>query len=173
MASGDTLFVLDPQNSCGPGANFATPDTVEDGSTPPLLIPVLDFDGGSDEHKDWYVTIPTYYSEDTGFTFSYKYAMDDTDGNMVEMEFRVLPIPDQTVLSGDLGMDGQTPVTITDDPDATADDFNYSTTGDLAKASFSSAGPGTRICIRATRDVNGVGPNADDLQLAEILVTET
>lgn len=172
MASGDTLFVLTPQNSCGPGANFATPDTVEDVSTPPLLIPVLDFDGGADEHKDWYVTIPSCYSEVTGFTFSYKYAMSGVDGDIVEMEFRVLPIPDQTVLTGDLGMDGQTPVTITDDPDATADDFNYSTTGTLAKANFGSAGPGDFICIRGTRDIS-VAANADDLQLAEILVKET
>lgn len=173
MSSGDTLFILSPAGSSNPSANFATPDIVADTSTPPLQIPVLDFDGGTDEHADWYVTIPSNYSEATGFTFSFKYAMDDTDGAVIEMEFRVLHIDDQTVLSGDLGMDGQTETTITDDPDATADDFNYSTTGTMAKANFASAAPGDFICIRATRDIDGEGPNADDLQLAEILVKET
>lgn len=172
MASGNTLFVLRPQARCGPSANFATPDTVADASTPPMTIPVLDFDGAADEHADWFVTIPSWYTGTTGFTFSYKYAMDGADGDQVEIEFRVLPITDQTVLTGDLGMDGQTPVAIVDDPDATANDFNYSTTGALAKANFGSAGAGSLICIRATRDIS-IAANADDLQLAEILIKET
>ncbi len=172
MASGDTIFILRPQGSSPPSANFATHDTVADASTPNMLIPVLDFDGGANEHMDWFVTIPSNYGGTTGFTFSYKYAMDGTDGDIVEIEIRVLPIPDQTVLTGDLGMDGQTPVTITDDPDATANDFNYSTTGTLAKANFSSVGADSFICIRATRDIT-VAANANDLQLAEILVKET
>jgi hypothetical protein len=172
MASGDTLFVLEPESSRPPTANFATLDTIPDTSTPPMDIPVLDFDGGANEHADWYVTIPNHYAGDTGFTFSYKYAMDGTDGDIVELEFRVLSIPDQTVLTGDLGMDGQTPVAITDDPDATADDLNYSTTGTLAKALFSSVGADARICIRATRDIT-IAANANDLQLLEILVKET
>lgn len=172
MASGDTLFVLTPQGATLPSSNYATHDTVADASTPPLTIPVLDFDGSADEHADWYVTIPEHYSETTGFTFSYKYAMDGTDGDQIEIEFRVLHIDDQTVLTGDLGIDGQTETTITDDPDATADDFNYSTTGTMAKANFGSAAPGDFLVIRATRDVS-VATNTDDLQLAEIYVTET
>lgn len=173
MASGDTLFILKPEGSVPPSANFATPDTVADGSTPNMLIPVLDFDGATDEHMDWYVTIPSNYGETTGFTFSFKYSMSSTDGDQVEMEFRALHIDDQTVLSGDLGMDGQTQTTITDDPDATANDFNYTTTGTMAKANFGSASPGDYLCIRATRDEDGVAENVDDLQLAEILITET
>jgi len=173
MASGDTLFVLTPESSIPPSANFATRDLIEDGSTPAMEIPVLDFDGAADEHADWFVTLPSSYSGATGFTFSFKYAMDGTDGNQVEMEFRVLHIDDTTVLTGDLGIDTQTPVTITDDPSATADDSNYSATGALAKASFGSAVKGDRICIRATRDEDGVAENTDDLQLIEILVTET
>ena len=76
------------------------------------------------------------------------------------------------MLTGDLGLDGQTPTTITDDPDATADDFNYSATGTMAKANFGSAAPGDFLVIRATRDIS-VAANADDLQLAETYVTET
>ncbi len=152
--------------------HFATLDLVADASTPNMEIPVLDFDGGANEHMDWFLTIPSHYSGATGFTFSFKYAMDGTDGDIVELEFRVLPLGDQTVLSGDLGMDTQTPVAITDDPDATADDFNYSTTGTLAKANFGSVGASTRICIRVTRDIT-IAANANDLQLAEVLVKET
>ena len=173
MASGDTLFILSPLGSVPPSANNATLDWIADASTPNMHIPVLDFDGATDEHADWFVTIPEHYSETTGFTFSYKYAMDGADGDEVEMEFRALHIDDQTVLTGDLGMDGQAATTITDDPDATADDFNYSATGTMAKANFGSAAPGDFLCIRATRDEDGVAENVDDLQLAEIYVTET
>jgi hypothetical protein len=156
----------------GPSTNYATLDIVQDASTPALDIPVLDFDGATDEHADWYVTIPSHYSGTTGFTFSYKYAMDGTDGDQVELEFRALYIADQTVLTGDLGIDTQTATTITDDPDATADDFNYSAEGTMAKANFGSAVATNYIVIRATRDVS-VATNTDDLQLAEIYVKET
>lgn len=172
MASGDLLFTLDALNSSPPSANFATRDQVADASTPNIIFDVLDFDGAADEHMDWHVTIPPQYGETTGFTFSYKYAMAGTDGDIVEIEFRVLPIADLDVLTGDLGVDTQTPVAITDDPDAVANKFNQSTTGALAKANFSSAAPGTRLCIRATRDVS-IATNTDDLQLLEVLVKET
>ena len=173
MASGDTLFILTPNGSSPPAANFATLDTVADASTPAMSIPVLDFDGAADEHMDWYVTLPNHYSGATGLTFSYKYAMDDTDGGEIEMEFKALHIDDQTVLTGDLGIDTQTPTNIMDDPDPTADDFNYSITGTMAKANFGSAVAGDLLCIRAMRDVSYDTANADDLQLVEILVTET
>ena len=172
MASGDTLFILVPQGSIPPSANYASRDTVSDASTPNIIFPVLDFDSATDEHADWLVTIPSNYSETTGFTLSYKYAMDGADGNAVEIEFRILHIDDLDTLTDDLGIDTQTPVAITDDPAATADNFNYSTTGTLAKALFGSAAPGDYIAIRATRDIS-FATNADDLQLAEILITET
>ncbi len=173
MASGDTLFILSPNGRVGPTTNGATPDIVEDISTPPILIPVLDFDGATDEHAEWKVTIPSHYSEVTGFTFSYKYATDGADADLVEMEFRVLPIDDLDVLTADLGIDTQTEVAIQDTPPATpTNKFSYSATGALAKANFGSAAPGDYIVIRATRDISAA-TNTDDLQLAEILVTET
>ena len=172
MASGDTLFVLHPFAGSPPSANFAAFSTIPDASTPNMNIPVLLFDGATDEHMDWFVEIPSHYSGITGFTFSYKYSMSGTDGNIVEMEFRALHIDDQTVLSGDLGIDTQTETAIQDDPDATADDFNYSTTGTMAKANFGSAVAGDYLCIRATRDESAV-TNVDDLQLHSITITET
>ncbi|MCK5616442.1 hypothetical protein KAR91_82025, partial [Candidatus Pacearchaeota archaeon] len=83
MASGDTLFELFPERRIGPFVNAATPDFVEEASTPPAIISVLDFDGAIDESADWKVEIPSCYSEATGFTFSFKYAMDGTNGNIV------------------------------------------------------------------------------------------
>lgn len=52
MASGDTLFVLSPLGSVPPSANNATLDYIADASTPNMHIPVLDFDGATDEHAD-------------------------------------------------------------------------------------------------------------------------
>lgn len=172
MASGDTLFVLTPLGSVPPSANFATLDTISDASTPNLVIPVLDFDGATNESADWIVTIPSWYSGTTGFTFSYKYAMSGVDGDIVELEFRVLLLDDLDVLTGDLGLDTQTAVAIQDDPAATANQINYSTTGTLAKANFESAAAGSLIAIRATRDI-AAAANADDLELIEVLVKET
>jgi hypothetical protein len=172
MASGDHLFTLWPHGSIPTPTAYATVNTVADTSTPPLSIPVLAFDGAVDEHADWYWIVPSNYSGTTGFTFQYYYAMDGTDGDQVEMVFRALHIDDQTVLTGDLGIDAQTPTAIVDDPDATANDFNYSSTGTMAKNNFGSAGPGDFIVIRASRDIT-VATNTDDLQLAAILVSET
>jgi hypothetical protein len=92
---------------------------------------------------------------------------------LVEIEFRVLPIADLDVLTGDLGIDTKTAVAIQDTPPATpTDKFSVSTTGALAKASFGSAVAGDYIVIRATRDISAA-TNTDDLQLLAILVTET
>lgn len=172
MASGDHLFTLLPHGSIPAPSAYATLDTIADASTPTLILPVLDFDGSTNEHAYWIEVIPAQYSETTGFTFQYYYAMDGTDGDIVELEIRALHIDDLTVLTGDLGMDGQTATTITDDPSATANDFNYSATGTMAKANFGSAAPGDYIVIRVTRDIS-VATNTDDLQLAAIYVTET
>ena len=172
MASGDALFTLLPHGSIPTPTAYATLDTVADTSTPALTIPVLDFDGATNEHAEWYVVIPKHYSGTTGFTFQYYYAMDGTDGNIVELEFRAQHIDDQTVLTGDLGIDTQTETAIQDDPDATANDFNYSATGTMAKANFGSAVAGDYIVIRVTRDEAAV-TNTDDLQLAAVYVTET
>ena len=172
MASGDTLFELLPQMAIPPSANYATFDTVSDASTPNVIIPVLDFDGATDEHTDWLLQIPSQYGETTGFTFAYKYAVDGADVDIVEIEFRVLKIADLDILTADLGIDTQTPVAIQDTPAGTADKFNVSGTGALAKANFGSAAPGDFIIIRATRDISAA-TNTDDLQLAAVYITET
>ena len=173
MASGNTLFVLEPSASNPTSADFATRYWIPDASTPNILIPVLRFEGAVDKHADWFKTIPSYYAGLTGFTFSYKYATDGADADLVEMEFRVLHLDDLDILTGDLGIDTQTEVAIQDTPPATpTDKFSYSSVGALAKANFGSALAGDRIVIRATRDISAA-TNTDDLQLAEILVVET
>lgn len=173
MASGDTLFVLSAENSSPPSTTFATEDEILDASTPPMVIRVLDFGGASNESMDWFVTVPSHYAGTTGFTFSYKYATDGADADLVEMEFRALILDDLDVLTGDLGIDAQTAVAIQDTPPATpTDKLSYSTTGALAKADMGTPSPGDRMVIRATRDT-AAATNTDDLQLLEIYVIET
>lgn len=174
MTSGDSLFELRPEGSSPPGTIYATNDWIVDGSAPTINIPVLDFDGGTSEHRDWIRRIPSQYASTTGFTFKYVYAMDGADVDLVDMEFRVLEISDNDILSGDLGMDGQTAVSIQDTPivTVTANKVAYSPTGALAKASFGIALAGALVIIRATRDV-AAAANGDDLQLLSVLVSET
>jgi len=173
MASGNTLFILTPESSKIPGTAFATIDIIQDASTPITTFPVLDFDGGAaNEHADWHVTIPDYYDGTTGFTFSYKYAMDGADGSAVELEFRVKKLADSDDLTSDLGIDTQTATVLADTPIATANDLNVTTTVAMAKADAGTPVAGDRIIIRVTRDYDHE-VNADDLQLLEVLVTET
>ena len=172
MASGDTLFILTPQAYTPPGTNYATLDTVADGSAPAMSIPVLDFDGSANESADWYVTVPSHYAGG-GFTFSYAYAMSSTDGDAVEIEFRAFPFADaSSILPADLGMDGRTAVNVVDDPSANANEFNITTTGNLSHSDAGSPAVGAFIIIRATRDYDHAS-NANDLQLLAVHVKET
>ncbi len=148
MATGDTLFVLTPQSAVPPTANAATQDSVVDGSTPGITFPSIDFDGNADEHMDWHVTIPSAYDATTGFTFSYKYAMDGADVDIVEIEFRALHVDDLDILTADLMMDDQTETAIQDTPAGTADKINYTGIGTMAKANYGSAVKGDRLIIR-------------------------
>lgn len=173
MASGDTLFVLDPLGGTPPATLYATLDTIADTSTPAMPIPVLDYAGATaDEHMDWWLTVPSHYAGTTGFTFSCKYAGAGTDGSEVQWEFRVLKLADSDDLSSDLGIDTQTAVTIEDTPIATADDLNVTSTVAMAKATAGTPVAGDRIVIRVSRDYDHAA-NADDMQLLEVLVTET
>ena len=134
---------------------------------------VLDFDGATDEHSDWLVTIPSQYLGTTGFTWSYKYATDGADPDFVEIELRILHIDDLDVLTANLGLDSQTANFIQDTPPATpTDKFSYTATDAIPKADFGSAVAGDFLAIRATRDESAV-ENVDDLQLAAIYITET
>ena len=172
MASGDTLFVLTPQAYTPPATVYATLDTVADGSTPAMSIPVLDFDGAQDESADWYVTVPSHYAGG-GLTFSYTYAMSDTVGTAVEIEFRAFPFADaSSILTADLGRDGRTAVNVVDDPRANANEFNITTTGNLSHSDAGSPAVGAFIIIRATRDFDHTS-NANDLQLLAVHVKET
>lgn len=178
MASGDTLFVLLPQAYTPPAANYATLDTISDGSTPAATIPVLDFDGAADEFADWIVVVPSHYSATTGFTFQYTYAMDGSDTDLVDLEFSVALLGDTEIATADQGLDDHaeaTPVSIQDTPvvSVTANKIAVSPTGALAKSDFAgTVAAGHTIIIRCQRD-EGAAENTDDLQLISVHVTET
>lgn len=177
MASGDTLFVLTPQAYTPPGTLYATLDTVADGSTPTMSIPVLDFDGsnGSSEAADWFVTMPSHYSGG-GLTFTYAYAMSGTVDHPVKMTFLVNDFTDATnILTADLAIDGQTGVELTDNPSNNANEFNMTAaSGTLSHANAGSPAAGAYMIIRAWRDhdYNDGGLNTDDLQLLAVHVKE-
>ena len=177
MASGDTLFILTPQAYTPPATLYATLDTVADGSAPAMSIPVLDFDGGSqDESADWYVTVPSHYAGG-GLTFSYTYAMSDTVGTAVEIEFWVLTFADaSSILTDDLRIDDHPTLTnvalLADDPSANANEFNITTTVNMTHGNAGSPAVGAFIIIRATRDYDHAA-NANDLQLLAVHVKET
>ncbi|KKK76144.1 hypothetical protein LCGC14_2866660, partial [marine sediment metagenome] len=52
MASGNTIWVLEPEGSKPPATLFATLDTIADASTPLATILVLDFDPTTAEFMD-------------------------------------------------------------------------------------------------------------------------
>lgn len=174
MASGDTLFILTPQGGTPPATLYATLDAVADASTPFSTIPVLDFDGTTDEYMDWHVMVPSHYSGTTGFTFRYTYAMTSTDVDLVDLEFSVVTVADTDILTADHGLDTATPVSIQDTPvvTVTANKVAISPSGALAKASMGTPAVGDYIIIRCQRDT-GAAANADDLQLININVTDT
>ena len=175
MATGDTLFVLEPLGYVPPATLYATLDTITETSTPNALIPVLDFDGTTAEYADWHLTVPSHYSDATGFTFQYTYAMTGTDADLVDLEFSVALLGDTEIATADQGLDTATPVSIQDTPVATvtANKIAVSPTGALAKANFAgTVAAGTRIIIRCERDV-AAAANTDDLQLISVHVTET
>lgn len=178
MASGDTLFILTPQAYTPPATLYATLDTVADSSTPNMTIPVLDFDGGSqNESADWYVTVPSHYAGG-GFTFSYTYAMSSTDGDAVEIEFRIFTFADaSSILTADLRIDDPPSLTnvisLADDPSANANEFNItSSTAAISHSNAGSPAVGAFMIIRATRDFDHAS-NANDLQLLAVHVKET
>ena len=173
MASGDTLWVLYPQDQVGPGTLFATKDTVSDASAPIFSFPVLDFDGAADEHADFFETVPKHYAGG-GFDWDYIYAMDGTDVDIVELELRMTDLVDaSSVLTADLGVDGLTPSAIQDTPaNATANEVNQTAEGTLSHANAGSPAVGAKMLIRVTRDISAA-TNTDDLQLLAIHIKET
>lgn len=174
MASGDTLFMLLPMGYTPPATLYATLDVITEGSTPNALIPVLDFDGAADEYADWHLVVPSHYAGTTGFTFQYTYAMDGVDADLVDLEFSMVKIVDTEIATADQGLDTATPVSIQDTPVATvtADKVAVSPTDDLAKADAGTPVAGDYIIIRCQRDT-GAAADTDDLQLINIVVTET
>ncbi len=172
MATTDTIWILDPLGSTPPATLFATPDTIADASTPVGTILVLDFDATTAEFMDWFVTVPSHY-DGGGFTISWKGGTDADDTGTLELEVGISVIADETILTGDLGLDGGTIATMLDTPPTTPiNKMNQSGTDTLSHAGAGSPAVGNRVGIRARRDT-GTDTNGGDLQLLEILILET
>lgn len=172
MASGQTLFKLEPRQSQAPTTNYATHATVVDASTPGVVFPCLKFDTAANSHADWFVDVPSNYGGG-GFRFSWKGGTDNSDVGVFEIEFRILKVADASIMTADLGVDTQTPVVVTDTPPATPiNKLNYSGTADLSHANAGSPAVGDLLIIRATRDVSVGSNNTGALQLVKIYISE-
>ena len=172
MASGFTLFILEPLASSPPVTLYATLDFISDASTPLANIPVLDFDTTTQEYAYWHVTMPSHYAGG-GLTFSWKGGTDNTSVGTLELELGCVVIADATILTGDLGVDAATRTGVVDTPPATPlNKMNRSVTGAIIHSDAGSPSAGDRMIFIATRDV-GTDTNTGDLQLLEILVLET
>ena len=172
MASGNTIWVLEPEARKSPLTLFATPDTIADGSTPQAAILVLDFSPSTAKWMYWFETVPSHYAGG-GFTISFKGGTDNTSILDFTCIIRIVKIADATILTGDLTLDSATGVTIVDTPPATPiNKMNQSTTATLSHSNAGSPSVGDRVGIRVKRDT-ATDTNTGDLQLLEVLILET
>ena len=171
MASGDSLWVLYPHDRQGPPANFATLDIVQDASSPIYSFYVLDFDGNTIEHADFFERVPKQYAG-AGFTWDYEYAVDGTDQDEIQLALRMLDLTDaSSILSADLGIDTQTASARTDTPaNATANEVNQTATAALTHANAGSPAKGQLMLVRLS---SVIGVNDDDLQVLSVHIKET
>jgi hypothetical protein len=172
MASGNTMFILRARDALPSISDFATPDEVEEASTPAGITPVLDFDPGTAEHADFEWTVPSHYAGG-GLTISAKMGTDNTSIGTLQLDIRVVKISDADVLTADQGRDAATAAAISDTPPATPQNkLNYSGQATLTHANIGSPSAGDKMIVRATRNV-ATDTNTGDLQCAEIVATET
>jgi hypothetical protein len=136
-------------------------------------LPVLDYAGGStNEHAEWHEVVPAHY-DGGGFTWKYRGATDGSQTAATNMDLRILTVADDTVLTGDLDVDGQTASSIDDSPPSTpTNKLNYSTTSTLTHANAGSPSTGSKVIVRLTRDA-ATDTNTDDMQIASVEILET
>lgn len=172
MASGDTIFILEPGSASLPTTLFAVPAFVQDASTPNALIEVLRFDPTTAWWANWFFVCPSQY-DGGGFTFEWQGGTDNTSTGTLEIELGIVKIADATILTGDLGLDASTRTGISDTPPATPQDkLNYSTTGTITHSNAGSPTEGDLLGFAVTRDV-ATDTNSGFLQLAKIIIRET
>lgn len=171
MASGDTLFVLFPQDAIPTATVFARQDTLSDGSTVVGEIPILKYAGATaDESADWIRMMPSHY-DGGGLTFEINYAMDGTDGSDVQFEARAIQMVAADAI-GSQDLQGQTATDITDTPNGTANVLDVAPTGAITHSNAGSPAVGDYVRMRITRDFDHAA-NADEAQFLSAVVTET
>lgn len=171
MASGEILAILLPEASIPTASAFATPDLLDDASSIEGYGRVLDFAGATaDEHAEWVWCVPENY-DGGGFDYEVHYAMDGTDGSDVQFEVRqIKTVAGDTITSEDL--QGATATDITDTPNGTANVMDVSPEGSITHANAGSPAVGDYVRTRLSRDYDHAA-NADDAQVAMVIVTET
>lgn len=171
MATGDLIVSLYPTEALLVESAAASHDLIDDGSTIAGFVPVLDFAGATaNEHAEWEFVVPDQYGGG-GFDVKALYAMDGTVGGDIQLEVRMKALGSgDTVTSHDLQT--QTATDITDTPNGTANVTDLTPVGAVTHANAASPAVGETVRIRISRDYNHAS-NADDLQLIQVIVTET
>ena len=175
MASGDTLFVLQPHGSVPPSANAATLDTIAGGSTPNEAWPCLDFDDGTDEFADWpNLIMPLHYAGTTGITLTLIWA---APGETTVTEECVWGAALQLVSDDDvvLTVDASYAYNyVTADPPSVANEVAYDVITFTDGADMDSVEAGEMFNLRITRDADHADDDATgDCCLLAIIIKET
>ena len=172
MASGQSIFSLEPEAGIGPQTDDAKLFFYNEGSTPGLILPSVSFPSASDTYFDWVERVPAAYGGG-GFTFAIEAGVDGSETGDVGIDVKVLPIPDNADVKSDLGIDGQTALQLTHTPVTDpADKMSQWASGNLSHANAGSPIAGRLVVVRLMRR-NAAGANTDNLRMIGCHVTET
>lgn len=168
MASGDTLFVFEPQMATLPSTGYATFDAFAAATGVRL---VLDFDGTTANESAMFSGVwPSHY-DGGGINVVVHYSTNGTSVGAVQWEVSVEVLQD-TDDQDAAGQDFGTITDITDTPStATANILDITAAGAISHVNCGSPAVGDGMRLRITRDFDHA-TNNDDAQLHKIVVTE-
>ena len=170
MATGDLLFVFEPQNNEPPSTNYATADWFAAATG---VRPVLDFEGSNgsaDEVAIFSAVWPTNYAGG-GVNVVVHYSTDGTSVGAVQWEVSIEVLQDADDQDA-AGQDFGTATDITDTPStATANILDITAVGAITHANCGSPAVGDGMRFKIARDFDHA-TNADDAQLHKVVITE-
>ena len=170
MASGDTLFVFEPQNAVLPATNYATFDTFNAATGIRLVLDFIGSGGSADEAAMFSGVWPSHY-DGGGINVVVHYSTDGTSVGAVQWEVSVEVLQDTDDQDAG-GQDFGTLTDITDTPStATANILDITAAGAISHANCGSPAVGDGMRLKIARD-HDHATNTDDAQLHKIVVTE-
>lgn len=170
MASGDTLFVFEPQMATLPSTNYATFDAFAAATGVRLVLDFVGSGGSADEAAMFPGVWPSNY-DGGGINVVVHYSTDGTSVGAVQWEVSVEVLQD-TDDQDAAGQDFGTLTDITDTPStATANILDITAAGAISHVNCGSPAVGDGMRLKIARD-HDHATNTDDAQLHKIVVTE-